>query len=353
MVIMIIGFLFLLVYLFNNLFLFFKKKSNSRSLTLLNPSSNHLNDIITIRDILTLSEYSPKRLSQITFSNSRRSSITNRTKITTTNATNDINQCPYSVSKYAITQPTPDFMPFGFSLLHTICLVTCYSEGEEGLRTTLDSIATTDYPNSHKLILVIADGDITGHGNTKSTPDICISMMEDFLIPPQKVQPYSYIAIANGKKRHNMARIYAGFYKYDLRTVDRSQRKRVPMITIVKCGTPEEIKEDKKPGNRGKRDSQIILMSFLQKVMFDERMTRFEYELFVNLWRITGLCPDVFETLLMVDADTKIYPDSLSRLISCMANDEQIAGLCGETKIGNKTDSWVTMIQGKNICICI
>ncbi|CAO3623659.1 unnamed protein product [Cunninghamella blakesleeana] len=315
--------------------------NNSRSLTFLSPSLNHLSDIITP----TLSEYSSKRLSEATCPNSSRSSISIQTRITTSNTTAAINQCPYSVSDYTITQPAPDFMPFGFSLLYSICLVTCYSEGEEGLRTTLDSIATTDYPNSHKLILVIADGNITGHGNTKSTPDICISMMEDFLISPQQVQPYSYVAIANGKKRHNMARIYTGFYRYDRRTVDKSQRKRVPMITIVKCGTPEEIKEDQKPGNRGKRDSQIILMSFLQKVMFDERMTRLEYELFMNLWRITGLSPDNFEIVLMVDADTKIYPDSLSRLISCMANDDQITGLCGETKIGNKADSWVTMIQ--------
>ncbi|KAI9302467.1 chitin synthase-domain-containing protein [Cunninghamella echinulata] len=288
-----------------------------------------------------------KRFSEMTMPNSKRSSLSSHTNFTTTGLSSSAStmQCPYSLHPFAVHQPLPDFMPFGFPLIHTICLVTCYSEGEEGLRTTLDSIATTDYPNSHKLILVIADGDIVGHGNSKSTPDICISMMEDLLVPKHQVQPHSYVAIADGKKRHNMARIYAGFYHYDRRTVDRSQRKRVPMITIVKCGTPEERQQEKKPGNRGKRDSQVILMSFLQKVMFDERMTRLEYELFTNIWRVAGICPDAYEIVLMVDADTKIYPDSLSRMVSCMASDDQIAGLCGETKIGNKTDSWVSMIQ--------
>lgn len=238
-------------------------------------------------------------------------------------------------------------MPFGFALTHTICLVTCYSEGEEGLRTTLDSIATTDYPNSHKLILVIADGIITGHGNSMSTPDICISMMHDFLVEPDTVQACSYVAIADGTKRHNMAKIYSGFYKYDNKTIDHGSQQRVPMITIVKCGTPEEQNKEAKPGNRGKRDSQVILMSFLQKVMFDERMTELEYEFFTNIWRITGVSPDKYEIVLMVDADTKVYPDALSRLISCMVNDPEVMGLCGETKIGNKTDSWVSMIQGK------
>lgn len=167
------------------------------------------------------------------------------------------------------------------------------------MRTTLDSIATTDYPNSHKLIFVIADGIITGAGNRKSTPDICLSMMKDLVIPVEEVQPNSYVAIADGSKRLNMAQVFAGFYKYDDNTVDRRKQQRVPMICVVKCGTPEEGKE-KKPGNRGKRDSQIILMSFLQRVMFDERMTMLECELFNNIWRVTGLSPDKFEIVLMV-----------------------------------------------------
>lgn len=48
-----------------------------------------------------------------------------------------------------------------------------------------------------------------------------------------------------------------------------------------------------------------------------------------------------------MDADTKIYPDSLARMIACMSRDPHIMGLCGETKIANKGDSWVTAIQGK------
>jgi chitin synthase len=281
------------------------------------------------------------RQSQI-YSPSRRSSVSS-------SGMGSISQqstCPFPLSKHVIQQPKPDYMPFNFALAHTICLVTCYSEGEEGIRTTLDSIATTDYPNSHKLILVVCDGVITGHGNAMSTPDICVSMLRDCIVPKNQVQPYSYIAIADGSKRHNMAKIYGGFYKYDNNTVDPAQQQRVPMVVVVKCGTPEEAKE-KKPGNRGKRDSQMVLMSFMQKVMFDERMTLMEYEFFNTIWRITGVSPDKYEICLMVDADTKVYPDALSRLVSCMVKDPEIAGLCGETKIGNKTDSWVTMIQGK------
>ena len=67
-----------------------------------------------------------------------------------------------------VQQPPLDFMPYGFPLIHTICFVTCYSEDEEGLRTTLDSLSTTDYPNSHKLLMVVCDGLIKGSGNDKT-----------------------------------------------------------------------------------------------------------------------------------------------------------------------------------------
>ncbi|KAI8065942.1 chitin synthase-domain-containing protein [Gongronella butleri] len=239
---------------------------------------------------------------------------------------------------------------FNFDLIHTFMVVTCYSEGEEGLRTTLHSLANTDYPASHKLLLVICDGIITGSGNGMSTPDIVLSMMKDDLTPRDQVKPASYVAIADGTKRHNMAKVYAGYYRYNddpskaPAIVPPEDQQVVPMIVIVKCGTPAEANE-KKPGNRGKRDSQVILMNAMQKVYYGERMCNLEFQFCKAIVKLTGLHPSRFETCLMVDADTKVYPDSLARMIACMSRDPYIMGLCGETKIANKSDSWVTAIQ--------
>ena len=244
-----------------------------------------------------------------------------------------------------VPQPPADWQPFGFPLAHTMNLVTAYSEGEEGMRTTLDSIAMTDYPNSHKVIVVICDGMIKGKGELKSTPEVALGMLKDHTMPPDMVEPFSYVAVSSGSKRHNMAKVYCGFYDYGHKSaipIDKQQR--VPMMIVVKCGTPDEAGTSK-PGNRGKRDSQIILMSFLQKVMFDERMTELEYEMFNGLWKVTGISPDFYEIMLMVDADTKVFPDSLTHMVSAMVKDPEIMGLCGETKIANKRDSWVTAIQ--------
>ncbi|WOO78852.1 Chitin synthase 3 [Vanrija pseudolonga] len=251
--------------------------------------------------------------------------------------------CPWPLNN-VVPQPPADFEPFGYPLVHTLCLVTAYSESIEGLRTTLDSIATTDYPNSHKLILVVCDGMVRGSGSKQFTPDIVLSMMKELVIPESEVEAHSYVAIADGHKRHNMAKVYAGFYDYDNDTVEPSKQQRVPMVLVAKTGNPLE-RNDAKPGNRGKRDSQIVVMGFLQKVMFDERMTTFEYEFFNAIWRCTGVTPDRYETVLCVDADTKVFPDSVSRMNACMVNDTEIMGLCGETKIANKRETWVTMIQ--------
>lgn len=235
------------------------------------------------------------------------------------------------------------------NILRTIVLITCYSEDEAGIRATLDSIARTDYPDDHKMLFIIADGLVTGSGNSRSTPDILVNTIQldpQFEYPPP---PHSYVAVAEGQKRHNMARVYAGQYFVDGHSV--------PTILVVKCGAPEE-KNDPKPGNRGKRDSQVILMQFLSRVMFDDRLTALEFDIFTKMTTVcsgplgmplelckTKITPDLYELVLFVDADTKVLPDAMLHMSYAMANDNKIIGLCGETKIANPTKSFTTAIQ--------
>lgn len=248
------------------------------------------------------------------------------------------------IHENVVEQPPITYMPDSYPLIHTICFVTCYSEDEEGIRITLDSLSTSSYPNSHKLLFIVCDGLIKGSGSDDYTSDIILKMMNDYVKSPQQVEPSSYLSIATGAKQHNMAKVYAGFYKYNDSTVPRDKQQRVPMILVVKCGTPAE-QVSAKPGNRGKRDSQVILMSFMKKVMLNERMTNLEYVLLKNVYQLTGLMAEQYEAVLMVDADTKIFPDSLTHMVAELVKDPLIMGLCGETKIANKKDSWVTAIQ--------
>lgn len=294
---------------------------------------------------LTLPSFDPTQRHSLAGSRSSMLMSSQNPRLSTVMADLDTSGPAGFIHEAVVPQPPPEWEPFGYPMAHTICLVTAYSEGYEGLRTTLDSIALTEYPNSHKAILVVCDGMIKGEGEDLTTPEIALSMMGDHAILPDEVQAFSYVAVASGSKRHNMAKVYSGFYSYGEKSkIPLNKQQRVPMMVVVKCGTPDEATA-RKPGNRGKRDSQIILMSFLQKVMFDERMTELEFEMFNGLWRVTGISPDYYEIVLMVDADTKVFPDSLTHMVSAMVKDPEIMGLCGETKIANKRASWVSMIQ--------
>jgi len=95
--------------------------------------------------------------------------------------------------------------------LFCVCLVTCYSEGEEGIKGTLDSISETTYSDSRKLIFIVADGMITGAGESRSTPDICVGLLD---ADPRfgNPTPMGYIAVGLGSKAENRAMVYAGHY---------------------------------------------------------------------------------------------------------------------------------------------
>ncbi|CAG8729500.1 7062_t:CDS:2, partial [Funneliformis caledonium] len=128
-------------------------------------------------------------------------------------------------------------------------------DGEHSMRITHDSLASTDYSDKHKLLMVIADGDITGSDNDKTTPEI----YEDL------IEPFNYLV--------------------------SSLRYHKSYLAIGETGTPEERK-GLKAGNRGKRDSQLIL------------------------------------TIVLV------------RCVASMERDPTVMGLCGETKIANMKTSW-------------
>ena len=194
--------------------------------------------------------------------------------------------------------------------LFAVCLVTCYSEGEESVRTTLDSISTTTYSDARKLLFVVADGMITGAGEKKSTPDICVGLLE---ADPRfgNPIPMSYCAVGSGAKSQNRAMVYAGHYsKHDcdcfcylilqFKNFLAVAGRRTPTVIIVKCGTEAESVSDKKPGNRGKRDSQLILMNFFSRVTYNDRMTPLDFDLFRKIHILMGVTPDFFEVCLMV-----------------------------------------------------
>ena len=75
---------------------------------------------------------------------------------------------------------------------------------------------------------------------------------------------------------------------------------------------------------RGKRDSQLILMRFLNRVHYQSSMSPMEIEIYDHIKNNDGIHPFFYEFILMIDADTEVYPDSLMRLVSSMVNDSRV-----------------------------
>ncbi|KAI9167233.1 Chitin synthase 6 [Paramyrothecium foliicola] len=215
-----------------------------------------------------------------------------------------------------------------------ICQVPAYTEGEDSLRKALDSLTALQYDNKRKLICVICDGVIVGKGNDRPTPKIVL----DILGVDPKVDPPAlpFKSVGMGSEQLNYGKVYSGLYEYEGNVV--------PYLVVVKVGKESEQSKSK-PGNRGKRDSQILLMSFLNRVHHRSPMNPLELEMFHQINNIIGVDPELYEYMLMVDADTCVSEDSLNRLVAACAHNAKIAGICGETSLENDEKSWWTMIQ--------
>ena len=134
-----------------------------------------------------------------------------------------------------------------------ICQVPCYTEGHASLKRAIDSLAQMKYDDKRKLFFNICDGMVVGSGNDMPTPRIVLDVLG--ANPNVDAEPLSFLSLGEGAKQHNMGKVFSGLYE--------TAGHVVPYLVVVKCGKPGE---KSRPGNRGKRDSQMILMHFLNKV---------------------------------------------------------------------------------------
>ncbi|KAK7469967.1 hypothetical protein VKT23_001403 [Stygiomarasmius scandens] len=213
-----------------------------------------------------------------------------------------------------------------------LCQVPCYTEGEESLRRTIDSLAALNYDDKRKLIFIICDGNITGSGNDRTTPRIVLDILG--VDPNLDPEPLLFKSVGEGARALNYGKVYSGLYEFEGHVV--------PYMVVVKVGKPTERS---KPGNRGKRDSQILLLHYLNRVHFDAPMSPLELELYHQMRNVIGIDPAFYEYIFTIDADTSVTPDALNLLVASAADDSKVIGICGETKLENEEGSWWTMIQ--------
>lgn len=213
-----------------------------------------------------------------------------------------------------------------------ICQIPAYTEDEESLRRAIDSAARMRYDDKRKLLVVICDGMIIGQGNDRPTPRIVLDILGvSEAVDPE---PLSFESLGEGLKQHNMGKVYSGLYEV--------QGHIVPFMVVVKVGKPSEVA---RPGNRGKRDSQMVIMRFLNRVHYNLEMSPLELEMYHQIRNIIGVNPTFYEFMLQIDADTVVAADSASRMVSAFIDDTRLIAVCGETALTNARSSFITMIQ--------
>ena len=213
-----------------------------------------------------------------------------------------------------------------------ICQVPAYTEDEDSLRRAIDSAARMKYDDKRKLLVIVCDGMIIGQGNDRPTPRIVLDILGvNETVDPE---PLSFESLGEGMKQHNMGKVYSGLYEV--------QGHIVPFMVVVKIGKPSEVS---RPGNRGKRDSQMVIMRFLNRVHYNYPMSPLELEMHHQIRNIIGVNPTFYEFMLQIDADTVVAPDSASRMVAAFLHDTRLIGICGETALSNAKSSFTTMIQ--------
>ncbi|KAJ6448404.1 chitin synthase-domain-containing protein [Mycena sanguinolenta] len=187
--------------------------------------------------------------------------------------------------------------------------VPCYTEGDASLRRTIDPLAQLKYDDKRKLLLIICDGMIVGSGNNRPTLRIVLYVLGTD--PSLDPEPLSFLSLGQGMKQHNMGKVYSGLYE--------CKGCIVPSLVLVKVGKPTERS---RPGNRGKRDSQMVMMHFLNKM-------------YHQIKNFISVNPTFYEYVFLVDVATTVDQFSVNRLVSSMVHDKKLLRVCGETQLAN------------------
>ncbi|KAI9348807.1 chitin synthase-domain-containing protein [Zopfochytrium polystomum] len=84
-------------------------------------------------------------------------------------------------------------------------LVTCYAEGEAVNRGTLESLSSTTYPSTHKLLFVVADGLVTG--SALSTPETIINLIDIHPLLNDSHDLKYYSSVGDGINANNQGKV--------------------------------------------------------------------------------------------------------------------------------------------------
>ena len=212
--------------------------------------------------------------------------------------------------------------------------IPCYNEDESTLRKTIESCVQSSYEKKRKLLFIVADGTVAA-ADQKPTYRILLDDIFDHSADLEvgiENQAHSYTSYDGDCASENRAFTCTGHYRG------------VPYVIVIKIGRDDE-QDSLKPGNRGKRDSQLVAYNFFHYVNY----RRFWNPLFENLefQMRTCLKTDARDAMYMlaIDCDTEVDRSGISYLVDRLQKDHKLVGVCGYTGVGNGMSSFVASSQ--------
>jgi hypothetical protein len=210
------------------------------------------------------------------------------------------------VAYYKFYRPTRLFASGEHTQKPLIIYIPCDEEDLESIRQTCDSLASAEYQDMARVIVLVFDGQSTAS-----------MFLHDALLGEitSSRQTRCYVSLSHGTYRPNRAYVNSGMYK--------GKTYSIPMVLVVKCGAQGDDN-----GHRGRQDSLHLLLNAISSVYSDERITECDYEILSAIEQVTGVKITDFEYLLAINVGTKVKINTLMRMVGCMEDNPDVMALC-------------------------
>ncbi|KAF2651812.1 glycosyltransferase family 2 protein [Lophiostoma macrostomum CBS 122681] len=213
--------------------------------------------------------------------------------------------------------------------------IPCYNEDESTMRKTIESCVQSSYATKRKLLYIVADGTVAAAGQ-KPTYQI---LLED-IFPDHKKD----LEIGIGNYAHAYTSFDALGQSENRAYTCTGHYRGVPYVLVVKVGREDE-QGSAKPGNRGKRDSQLVAYNFFHYVNYRKGWSplfeNLEFQMRVNL----NIDAREAMYMLAIDCDTEVDRTGISYLVDRLQKNHKLIGVCGYTGVGNGMSSFVASAQ--------
>lgn len=206
--------------------------------------------------------------------------------------------------------------------------VPVYNESAECMRATVDSIVELNYEKEDILILIVVDG-IIKQGASRTHEILLVGVLDCDEYMQEDMESQNTGVVCGD----NRLSVYNGVYR------------EVNYSVVVKIGREDE-KNNAKPGNRGKKDSALMVYRTINHMYGGDEPSYVE-----NLYAGIQVGLDSkFESLyeykhmLIVDCDTTVKACGLRQLVDYMET-WKVTAVCGQTVVRNHSSCFITRVQ--------